>query len=90
MDPYDDQHIINWNKGDMIVLPHVYGLINFEAQTDSAIYWINDEPLLNYLNVKPNGRSFEPAFFSNQTMIQKVEEIKHTDGSAEKNRIGIL
>ena len=23
-------------------------------------------------------------------MIQKVEEIKHTDGSAEKNRIGIL
>ena len=49
----------------MIVLPYVYGLINFEAQQDSAIYWINEEPLLNYLNVKPNLQStLNAAFFS--------------------------
>jgi gentisate 1,2-dioxygenase len=90
LDSYDDLRIIEWSQGDMIVLPLTYGSVNFEATQDSAIYCINDEPLLNYLKVKPSERSFDPTFYSSQIMIQKVEEIKHADGSDEKNRIGIL
>jgi len=90
LDNYDDYKSIKWNQGDMIVLPHIYGNITFKATQDSAIYWINDQPLLSYLKVKPIERSFDPTFYSNQIMKQKVKEIKHTEGSKEKNRIGIL
>ena len=31
LNPNDDLNVINWSKGDMIVLPDIYGIINFEA-----------------------------------------------------------
>ena len=41
--------IINYYQGDMLVLSNIN--VTFRATTDTMIYWVNDSPLLNYLNL---------------------------------------
>ena len=91
VDICDDIDIVAYNTGDMIVLPNLHSYyIDIYADQDTAIYWVNDQPLLNYLNVKPFGKSFEPTIYKSKEMIERVQEIKHYPDSKDKNRIGIL
>jgi hypothetical protein len=45
-----NNNIIEWNKGDLFVIPYTDNEIIHNANIDSAIYWVSDEPLLNYFN----------------------------------------
>jgi gentisate 1,2-dioxygenase len=86
--------VINYNEGDMIVVPEIYNsfskIVITSKKSDTAIYWINDEPLLKYLNVVPNFRNFEPTLFRKEIMLEKIEEISHHENVEHKNRLGIL
>ena len=83
---YDD---IRWEKGDLFAIP-MASEIKFESfDQDSAIYYFNDEPLMNYLNVTPHVSSFFPVMFKSKAMIQEVQHICDSD-CGRKNRIGIL
>ena len=84
---------IEWSTGDMLVFPHTDDALAHvctEAETNgAALYWIHDEPLMNYLGVKPAGRKFETTLFKREDMLKHVEEIKHSEGHSN-NRLGIL
>lgn len=87
-----DHGVINYGEGDIIVIPENYNSkekIKFTSTINTYIYWINDEPLLKYLNVIPNGKNFPPALYKKDTLYSKVEEISHNN-SEHKNRLGVL
>lgn len=40
---------VEWSEGDLFVLPASKSAVNHTASTDTAIYWITDEPLMTHL-----------------------------------------
>lgn len=99
---------ISWETGDLFVLPYLGDVAKpvcnsggqCVAHTCSsepkhggcALYWVHDEPLLQYLGVKPHGkRRFEPTFYPGSSMRATVQNISNIgeDGTV-KNRRGIL
>lgn len=81
--------LIEWAEGDLYVLPACEKKIMHRATADTAIYWVTDEPLMNYLGVKPNGPKFNVTLFKKERMLAEVERIKHQPGSEHRNRMGL-
>ena len=81
---------IQWSEGDLFVLPATDGIVTHSGFTDSALYWVSDEPLLNYLGVKPVTKKFKVTLFRKDRMLAEVERIKHQPGAEHRNRMGIL
>lgn len=81
---------IKWSEGDLFVMPACESSVEHIATTDSAIYWVHDEPLLTYLGVKPNVKRFQITLFRKEKMLAEVERIKHQPGAEHRNRMGIL
>jgi gentisate 1,2-dioxygenase len=92
----DTKETISWNAGDMFCVPHTPGVLVHtctmaEAHGGAAIYWIHDEPLMNYLGVVPNVQKFQPTLYQKEDMLAHVEEIRHKTGDChKKNRLGVL
>jgi gentisate 1,2-dioxygenase len=85
-----ENEIINWSEGDLFVVPYYEHKIYHYSMTDSSLYWINDEPLLKYLGVKPNIKKFDITYFSRERMYLEIEKIVHNNKDQELNRLGIL
>jgi gentisate 1,2-dioxygenase len=81
---------IAWSEGDLFVLPACESPVKHISTADSALYWVNDQPLLNYLQAKPSGKKFRPTLFRKEKMLAEVERIKHQPGAEHRNRMGIL
>lgn len=81
---------ITWSEGDLFVVPAADASILHHSTADTAIYWVTDEPLLQYLGVKPNVKKFNLTLFRRERMLAEVERIKHQPGSEHRNRMGIL
>ena len=81
---------VTWSEGDLFVVPATDKPITHKSTEDTAIYWINDEPLMNYLGAKPNVQKFNLTLFRKERMLAEVERIKHQPGSEHRNRMGIL
>jgi gentisate 1,2-dioxygenase len=81
---------IDWSEGDLFVFPACEQMVTHSATADSAIYWVNDQPLLNYLGVKPCTKKFQTTLFRKERMLAEVERIKHQPGAEHRNRMGIL
>ena len=57
---FSEEHgTMEWSDGDMLVLPVTPGDVTHTctkaAMGGAALYWIHDQPLLDYLGVAPNG-----------------------------------
>lgn len=81
---------IEWSQGDLFVFPACEYKVVHSAIADSAIYWVNDQPLLKFLGVKPCTKKFQTTLFKNERMLAEVERIKHEPGAEHRNRLGIL
>ena len=86
---------ISWNTGDLFVVPVTKGSIKHTCISadkfgGAALYWVHDEPLMEYLGVTPTSAKFEPTLFKRDRMISEVEDIKHSDVNGERNRLGVL
>ena len=81
---------VDWNEGDLFVVPASSSAVTHKATADSAIYWVTDEPLLAYLGVCPNTKKFAPTLFRKEAMLAEVEKLKHEEGAEHRNRLGIL
>lgn len=78
---------IEWKQGDLFTLPSVPDALH-TADTDTAFYWVNDAPLLNYLGVEPAKERFHPVLYTKERLCSKLEEIrKEAEG---RNRTGFL
>jgi hypothetical protein len=58
------QHkIVYWSEGDLFVVPSADDSnIIHTALNDSYLFWVNDEPLLQYLGVRPTISKFTYTF----------------------------
>lgn len=81
---------ITWGEGDLFVLPATENAVTHAGTSDSALYWVSDEPLLHYLGVKPVTKKFQVTLFRKDRMLAEVERIKHQPGAEHRNRMGIL
>lgn len=80
---------VKWAKGDVIVIPACDKIIHNAAER-AVLYWVNDEPLLNYLGVKPAKPSFPPTHYPYKTLMEKAAEIDKDPQARMRNRNGIL
>jgi len=91
-----NKETISWSTGDLFcvpVTPHemIHMCTSAESHGGAALYWIHDEPLMNYLGATPNVRKFEPTLYKKADLLKKVDEIRHDTGDChEKNRLGVL
>eukprot|EP00547_Thalassionema_nitzschioides_P009110 CAMPEP_0194227324 /NCGR_PEP_ID=MMETSP0156-20130528/42797_1 /TAXON_ID=33649 /ORGANISM="Thalassionema nitzschioides, Strain L26-B" /LENGTH=412 /DNA_ID=CAMNT_0038959803 /DNA_START=589 /DNA_END=1827 /DNA_ORIENTATION=- len=87
---------ISWSTGDMFCLPVTKGetlhmCTGSESHGGAALYWVHDEPLMNYLGATPAVKKFEPTLYKKQALLERVEEIRHETGECHtKNRLGVL
>ncbi len=80
---------IEWSEGDLFVVP-MGAEIDHTANTDAALYWVSDEPLLCYLGVQPGVPRFKPTLFRRERLFDELERIRNQPGATERNRCGIL
>lgn len=83
-----NEGILNYYQGDMIVLSNVKA--TFRSTTDTIIYWVNDSPLMNYLNVKSKGANFSHIIIRAEKMLGEINKILNNDENSHKNRLGVL
>lgn len=81
---------VEFATGDLFVFPASTQTIKHVATEETAIYWVTDEPLMEYLGVEPKTRKFQPTLFKKQRMLDEVERISHEPGAEHRNRMGIL
>lgn len=87
--------VVSWGTGDLFVVPKtdgalVHECLGAEAFGGCALYWIHDQPLLDYLGVAPAKAKFDPTLFTREKLLETVEEIRHAPGATHKNRLGVL
>lgn len=81
---------VTWGEGDLFVVPNTENAMEHFANSDAALYWISDEPLMTYLGVKPCIKKFKLTLFRKERMLAEIERIKHQPGAEHRNRMGIL
>ena len=80
---------INWQSGDLFVLP-AGGTPLLEADSTSVLYWVHDAPLLTYLGVVPASPRFEATHYSGAWLRQELQSLAEQPGSARSNRLSLL
>jgi len=78
---------IEWSEGDLFTISADQQCLH-TSEADSALYWVSDAPLLNYLGVAPNQKRFEPVLYSKEFLTQELEKTR-AQGTG-RNRTGIL
>ena len=80
---------LDWKTGDFFAIPST-GEIQHQASEDTAFYWVNDQPLLDFLGVQPNKARFRPLYFSHEQLTSELEKVRQANLGKDKNRNGIL
>ncbi len=81
--------LVTWADGDVITLP-AYESITFQVSSESALYWVNDSPLLRYLGVQSTIPTFNPVRYEARWLQNEVRRVAREAGALKRNRIGIL
>jgi gentisate 1,2-dioxygenase len=81
--------LIDWEKGDFVTLPAGSHSM-FYAATDTAMYWVHDEPLMRYLGAEATQPRFEATKFRRADAVAKLEEIASRPGANDKSRVSVL
>eukprot|EP00607_Mallomonas_marina_P008816 CAMPEP_0182418100 /NCGR_PEP_ID=MMETSP1167-20130531/2563_1 /TAXON_ID=2988 /ORGANISM="Mallomonas Sp, Strain CCMP3275" /LENGTH=332 /DNA_ID=CAMNT_0024592105 /DNA_START=88 /DNA_END=1086 /DNA_ORIENTATION=+ len=81
---------ITWKQGDLFVFPSTLSTITHNSLSDTALYWVTDEPLLQYLGVTPNTQKFQPTVFRKDRLVSEVEILLQDANAKHRNRLGIL
>jgi gentisate 1,2-dioxygenase len=84
-----DGQLVQWEKGDFLTLPAGTRSV-FYGATDTAMYWVHDEPLLRYLGAEATQPRFRPTKFRRSDAVAKLEEIAARPGANEKSRVSVL
>ena len=80
---------MEWSKGDLFTLPSCGGAIH-SATEDTAIYWVTDEALVNYLGVRADKPRFQPSLYPSDRILSELKQIAQQPGASKRNRIGVL
>ena len=80
---------MEWSKGDLFTLPSCGSAIH-SASEDTAIYWVTDEALVNYLGVTATKPRFQPSLYPSDRIMAELQQIAQEPGASKRNRIGVL
>ena len=80
---------MEWAKGDLFTLPSCGSAIH-SASEDTAIYWVTDEALVNYLGVTATKPRFQPSLYPSDRIMAELQQIAQEPGAIKRNRIGVL
>ncbi|NIE75931.1 cupin domain-containing protein [Pantoea sp. Ap-967] len=80
---------LSWDKGCFIALPGLE-ITHLTAKTDSRLYYVHDEPLLQYLGVKISADRFRPTLYPANVAQQKLREAADDPRAGDRSRISIL
>ncbi|WP_319379652.1 hypothetical protein [Thiomicrorhabdus sp.] len=78
---------VHWKEGDLFTLPAVPDALH-TADEDTAIYWVTDAPLLEYLGVTPSKERFEPVLYTRERLNKELDDVRKI--AAGRNRTGFL
>lgn len=81
--------LVQWEKGDFLTLPAGTHSV-FYAATDTAMYWVHDEPLMRYLGARATEPRFRATKFCRSDAVAKLQEIASRPGANEKSRVSVL
>ncbi len=84
----DDQEIF-WSKGDVIVVPMAASVLH-SAQGRAVLYWVTDEPLMQYLGVAPISSRFSPTRFPADRIRHELDLIASDPRAMDRNRLSVL
>lgn len=82
--------IISWAEGDAFVLPAGQQPVVHSANADSAIYFVNDAPLLQYLGAKPASPRFKATLYPRQRIMDELAQVDRQPGAHDRNRDAII
>ncbi len=80
---------MKWSKGDLFSLPSCGDVIH-SASEDTAIYWITDAALVNYLGVRGTEPRFQPCLYPSDRIRSQLKRIAQEPQASKRNRIGVL
>ena len=80
---------LDWKTGGFFAIPST-GEIRHQANEDTAFYWVNDQPLMDFLGVQPNKARFRPLYFSHEQLNSELEKVRQANLGRDRNRNGIL
>ena len=80
---------MEWSKGDLFTLPSCDRAIH-SASEDTAIYWVTDEALVNYLGVRATKPRFQPCLYPSDRLMTEIKQIAQEPGASKRNRIGVI
>ena len=80
---------MEWSKGDLFTLPSCDRAIH-SASEDTAIYWVTDEALVNYLGVRATKPRFQPCLYPGDRLVAEIKRIAQEPGASKRNRIGVI
>ncbi len=79
----------SWSIGDVIALPAAAAVAH-AADADAALYWVTDQPLLDYLGVAPTTERFAPAIYRREALAAELARVRAEPGAERRNRMGII
>jgi gentisate 1,2-dioxygenase len=81
--------LIPWAENDFVVLPSAEEII-YEAEIESIIFLIHDEPLLRYLGAKANLPRFNPTLYTSKNILSELTKVRKEAEVVSRNRISVV
>ena len=82
---------IAWKKGDVFTFPYgPDGFKHYAYNVETILFYVNDSPLIKYLNCKPNKPRFEHTFYSDEEIKKRIDTYNNQEGAKSRNRNGVL
>jgi gentisate 1,2-dioxygenase len=79
---------IRFGAGDFLALPA--SSVTISAEETTALYYVNDAPLLHYLGVAPTGPRFAPTHYPAARAHDELRKVADDPRAGKRNRISIL
>ena len=84
-----NERLVQWEKGDFLTLP-AGSRSTFHADSDTALYWVHDEPLLRYLGAKATEPRFRATKFRRADAVAELAAIAARPGANDKSRVSVM
>lgn len=82
--------VLTWGEGDTFVMPATEKPVLHKADTDTAIYFINDSPLIDYLGARAVIPQFSPTKYTHKKIMEELAKVDLQPGARSRNRDAII
>jgi gentisate 1,2-dioxygenase len=84
-----DRGILTWQQGDAFTLPTNSGMTH-SADEDTALFWVHDAPMLQYIGAIPATPRFEPTYYSKSYLDREITRVREAGIRENRNRNGVI